>query len=367
MAKIFYSLSGEGRGHSSRARTLIDDLCRHHEITVYAPAHAFEMLAPVYRNAANVRVIRIPGLTFQYNDKMRLDYVFTLVKSADYFFSSPLLVKRLCEDISREKPDLVITDFEPALARAAEKCGVPYVSVDHQHFLLTYDLSSLPPLLRRRAELMGCFMSLFYHKQVKTIVSSFYYPPLRAGVKNVTQVGVFLNEQIRSLQPADEGHLLVYLRRFIDRDLVRTLSALNRRVIVYNKELNEERGNVIFKKISPYTFAEDLASCSCLVSTAGNQLVGEAIYLGKPVFAIPEPDNFEQQINGHFLSASGAGIDYELDQVNEKNLRFFLSNLPMYRARIDNTRMPGNEEVCDIINGMLGVNEAVSVRSRAVS
>ena len=32
------------------------------------------------------------------------------------------------------KPDLVITDFEPLLPRAARLEGVPYISIDHQHF-----------------------------------------------------------------------------------------------------------------------------------------------------------------------------------------------------------------------------------------
>ena len=44
-----------------------------------------------------------------------------------------------------------------------------------------------------------------------------------------------------------------------------------------------------------------------VVSTAGNQLVGEALYLGKPVLVMPERVNFEQAINAHYLEQSGAG------------------------------------------------------------
>lgn len=91
------------------------------------------------------------------------------------------------------------------------------------------------------------------------------------------------------------------------------------------------------------------------------------MFLGKPVFAIPEPDNFEQQINGHFLSVSGAGVACELHQVSAAKLHFFLSNLSMYRARIDSERMLGNETACNVINTLLGMPQGGAVTSLAVS
>ncbi len=366
MARIFYSLCGEGRGHAARARTLIDDLCHFHDITVYAPAHAYAMLAPLYHGSHNVKVVHIPGLMFHYNGKRRLDYLCTAINSMEYLRGASSLVRRLCDDIDRDEPDLVITDFEPALARAAEKCHVPYISVDHQHFLTTYDLSSLPPFLRMKAEVMGRFLRFFYDKQIKTIVSSFYFPPLRADVANVTQVGVFLNSRIRSMQPTDGKHILVYLRRFLDHNLIRTLCKLDRPVVVYNETLSEHWANIEFKLISPHSFFDDLASCSCLVSTAGNQLVGEAIHLGKPVFAIPEADNFEQQINGHFLNDSGAGMNCDMHRVNTDTLRLFLDNLPMYKTRIIRDRVPGNEVVCAQIHEMLGVRDSAERYPEAI-
>jgi len=353
MAKIFYSLSGEGRGHASRARCIIDDLHSLHDITVYAPGHAYDMLEPLYRTSRSVKVIRIPGLMFHYNERKRLDYGITALKAIDYYIRSSKLVKDLCRDIDREKPELIITDFEPALPKAAERCQLPYISINHQHFLLTYDLSSLPPLLQQRAAVMGSAINLFYRKQVKTIVSSFYFPPLKPFLKDVFQVGVFLNKKIRSLTPGDNGSILVYLRRFSDKKLLTALNSLNRRIIIYNNEANERHGNLEFKLISPFTFLEDLASCSCLVSTAGNQLVGEAMYLGKPVLAMPEPDNFEQEINGRFLAQSGAGIDYSLDSVTPDILRHFLSNLSAYSNRIDRERICGNAAACSIISRMI--------------
>lgn len=47
MAKIAYSVSGEGQGHAARARTLIEDLGDEHEVLLYAPGRAHQMLAPL--------------------------------------------------------------------------------------------------------------------------------------------------------------------------------------------------------------------------------------------------------------------------------------------------------------------------------
>jgi len=358
MAKLFYSLSGEGRGHAARANTLIEDLRTDHEIVVYAPSLAYDMIYQAYYGAENVSVIRIPGLSFQYNSHNRLDYGKSFTKSLDYIANSPGLIRFLCDDIEREKPDLVITDFEPALPRAAEKCHIPYISVNHQHFLTMYDLSSLPIHLRIKASFIGKTLKLFHNRQIKTVISSFYFPPLKKSAKDVEQVGVFINKMVRSLTPVDDGHILVYQRRFIDKNLIKTLSAKKRRVIIYNHAYHEKSGNIEFKTISPFTFLEDLAACSCLISTAGNQLIGEAMYLGKPVIAIPEPDNYEQQINAYFLAQSGAGIDCEIEQINADILDAFIANIPAFRTHIDKDRVPGNTAVSGLINSMLGSNDA---------
>ena len=86
---------------------------------------------------------------------------------------------------------------------------------------------------------------------------------------------------------------------------------------------------------------EDLATSDALISTAGNQLVGEALYLGKPVFGMPEARNYEQYINGHFLKQSRAGDTMELEQFDAARLKGFLSRLDDYRANIDRQRING--------------------------
>ena len=178
MAKIFYAVSGEGRGHATRARALVEDLKQDHEVTLFAPGFAYDLLAPFYRES-EVQVRAIPGLRFFYSADRKLDYFRTGVGNLEYIRNFRQLIGRLTKQMEREQPDLVITDFEPSLPRAAKRCGIPFISLDHQHFLLTADLSSLPFSLRAHAAFMAQIVRIYYSGQQHTLVSSFYFPPVK--------------------------------------------------------------------------------------------------------------------------------------------------------------------------------------------
>lgn len=368
MGRILYSCSGEGRGHASRARTIIEDLKDKHEITVYAPEHAYELLAPIYKKS-QVTIRRIPGLIFYYNENKKLDYLKTIAKSVNYLAKQPEIVDGICRDIERCNPQLVITDFEPSLPKAAEKCGIPYISVDHQHFLSTYNLSALPSQLQQRAAFLAPSVNLFYMRQRETVVSSFYFPPLKKQCKNVTQVGVFLSRPIRSMTPHDGKHVLVYMRRHIDKTLLSSLARCGEKVILYTNEPCGWYKNIQCKKITPNGFIEDLATCRVLVSTAGNQLVGEALYFGKPVLSIPEPANYEQQINGHFLQESGGGENIEMEMINETTVSAFIRRSPAYAGIVNREQVAGNQKAYAVFGKYLsgGMSAKETTRIQAVS
>ena len=334
MARIFYGLSGEGRGHATRARAVLEHLCLDHRVTLFTYADAFDMLEPLYRGTG-VEVERIGGPRFHYRGG-ELDVFRTGFHGLKYATRVlPDLVDHLCDRIRAEKPKLVITDFEPALPRAARRCGVPFVSLTHQHALVVDDFSSLPARLRWYGDLLGLVVRAYYSGQVKTIVSSFYAPPLKAGVGGeAVQVGVLLRSEVLLAQPYYNGHLVAYLRRFASDEFLDALAGCGLPVLVYGLGEGPPRGNLTFRRVSADRFLEDLASCEALISTAGNQLLGEALYLEKPVLAIPEPGNCEQLINAHFLKESGAGDWLPMEAVTPSGLRSFLDGLGLYRAAI---------------------------------
>ena len=110
---------------------------------------------------------------------------------------------------------------------------------------------------------------------------------------------------------------------------------------IYGLGERPARGRLTFHPIDEERFVADLASCSALVATAGNQLVGEAIYLGKPCFVMPEARNYEQFMNAHFLAQSGGGAWMEMERVTPGALREFTRHRDVFAARIDRRRLDG--------------------------
>ena len=334
MAKIFVSMSGEGRGHATRIKAVVDSLSPRHCVHILAPGDAHALLAPAYAGTA-VTVREIPGLRFSYNGAGRLDFLGTGATASRYLAGFPRLISTVEEQFRAECPDLVITDFEPSLPRAARRCGIPFISLNHQHFLVVNDLSSLPPHLRRHAAFMGMIVRAYYSGMARTIVSSFYFPPLKERFRDrVVQVGVILRPAITEIERRDGDYLVAYLRRFAPASVLRALQECGREVRVYGLGERTAEGNLSFRAVHERHFLDDLAGSAGLVCTAGNQLVGEALYLGKPVLAFPEPANYEQYINAHFLAQEGTGEWVEMDALSGATIRHFLDRGDEYRAKI---------------------------------
>jgi uncharacterized protein (TIGR00661 family) len=359
MSRIFYSVGGEGRGHATRVRAVVEELRNEHEIVIYASNQAFELLAPVYA-LSKVKVLRIPGFSNFYSKSRKLDYWKTGYHGTRFVLKIPQLIKKMQQDIEEEKPDLIITDYEPSLPRAALRCGVPFISINHQHFLLTYDLSSLPLFLQRHAAFMAQIVRRCHWGQTETVVSSFYFPPLKHGCEDVKQIGVLLRPEVIQAIPQNGEHLVVYLRRFATSSVLKTLKGVDREMRIYGLGAKPPDGNLRFLGVDVYQFAENLATSCGLICTAGNQLVGEALYLGKPVLAMPEKNNFEQSINAFFLKESGAGQSVEMEDLSPEIIHEFLDKLQDYRLSIDRERLYGNPVAKAVIERHLSKKTFVS-------
>ena len=314
-------------------RDLSEHLKSQHRLVLFAPDEAHEFLQPIYANDPQVEVREIPGLRFQYrNGRMALGK--TIATGLGFRARLRGMVGELAETIRREQPDLVLTDFEPLLPRAARECGVPYLSVDHQHFLLGYDLSILPWSLRQYARVMAQFVRMFHRWQAATIVSGFFFPPLRAGYEDYVQVGTFLRPEVEAAETSPGDYILSYLRRNTPPGVLEVLAGCGCEVRIYGLGERPGEGNLRFFPIDQYRFVEDMAGAAGLVSAAGNQMLGEALYFGKPVLALPESSHHEQLINSHFLVHLGGGLWRPVEQLAASDVREFFGRLDHFRGQI---------------------------------
>ena len=352
MGKICYSVAGEGRGHATRVRTIVEDLRHDHQVVLFASGFAYELLLTAYEHSPSVQVHWIPGLQFCYQQR-HLNYFGSIWQNLPYLRNLPSLVDSLEEQLVIEQPDLVITDFEPALPRAARRLGLPYLSIDHQHFLTTFDLSSLPLSLWFKAKAIASTIDLFVTGQRRTIVSSFFPSYVKSSLNDVSSVGVMLRPELTNAKPSNGDHLLVYLRRFAPPRLMEVLRQCHREVFIYGLGEMARDGNLRFFPIDEIQFLDHLIHSHALISNSGNQLVGEALSLKKPVLALPEEGNFEQAVNGHFLNLTGMGVNCDLTQFTRLHLDRFLERVPDLRTQIDPRAVVGNSDALSIIRGHL--------------
>jgi len=364
MPKLAISLCGEGRGHATRISTLVERLGDDHDIVVYTSADALAFLrSHLGDRHPQVRLEEIPGVVFQYTGG-RLDVLRSISTGLDYQARQlGPLVDRLIGELDAFGADLAITDFEPALPRAAGRLGIPLVSIDHQHFLLAYDLDALPWSLQWNAWFMSHAVWMYVSEAADTVVSAFFRPPLRRGWEHVVQVGPLLRREVLAARPRDEGFVLSYLRRHTPFSAIESLADCGLPVRVYGLGHREHVGNCSFHAVDDRRFVEDLAACRCLVSAAGNQLIGEALHLGKPMLVLPERAHSEQLMNSHFLAAMGCGEFTLLEEVTGELVRSFLSGLDRFAPALAAVRgrMDGTADVLRVIEHRLAQQRPAAV------
>jgi uncharacterized protein (TIGR00661 family) len=342
LATIFYSMAGEGRGHATRVRTVVELLRGRHRLVLLAPGDAHDLLEPAYRDS-EVEVRRIPGMHFAYDARQRVSHVKSAALATGYLRRLPALKRELAAQMRSERADLLLTDFDPGAPRAAESIDLPYVALDHQSFLWAGDTSWLPGSLRWTARAMGIGIRAFYRHQVHTISSSFFEPRPRPGLQGVTFVGSMLRASLLQAELRRGDHVVAYCRRTMPPNVLEALETCPLEVRVYGLGERPDRGSLRFRPISEQGFVDDLASARAVVATAGNQLLGEVLFLGKPVLALPEVGQTEQLINCHFLARMG-GWDWVVPhRLDVPTLRSFLERADGFAAHIDRDFARGNE------------------------
>jgi len=173
------------------------------------------------------------------------------------------------------------------------------------------------------------------------------------------QVGPLLRQEITSKEPCDGGYVLSYLRKHTPFSMIEILADCGLPVKVYGLGKRESFGQLSFQPIDEHQFVEDLANCRAVISAAGNQLIGESLHLGKPMFVLPEKAHGEQSMNSFFLREMACGDFEYLENVTLEQVKGFLDNLDEYRVPLGKVvgQMDGTETVLEIIHRLMNRQE----------
>jgi uncharacterized protein (TIGR00661 family) len=339
--RVLYGVQGEGRGHASRSLQIIQWLRgRGYRVKVLTGGDALQVLG-----GQGFDLEEVPLLRYRFRSDGVLDPWRTLrenlVAALGLFCGTGFRYGRVSGIVREFGPDLIISDFEPYLSRLAPRLRIPLLAIDHQHFLTESVLPALAGWQKTLAlKLYQVGTRLLAGRPDRIITSSFWHFPRKRASRAIF-VGPFIPGKLKRLRNAGEdGSITVYLKQpaYLESLLPAFAARPETRFRVFSHwPWPAPAGlpaNLELSGIDRDAFLSQLARGSALITTAGNQVIGEAIYLHKPVLAFPEPDVLEQELNAAALRLSGYGDVFRLEEFSAGRWDAFAAGLSGFRARM---------------------------------
>jgi uncharacterized protein (TIGR00661 family) len=351
--RILYGVMGEGLGHAMRSQVVIQHLLEAgHTIEIMASSRAKDFLAEHFRQ---LEVTRIHGLHLIY-DENRVVRGRTLWSNVHAGLAGiPRNIAAYFELIDGFRPEAVISDFESWVYLYGLTHRLPVLSLDNMHILTRCTLPA--EILEPHAEnfqITKAFVKSKLPFCSHYIVTTFFRPQLRKP--RTTLVPPLLRRAILSATPSRGDHLLVYQTSESHSGLIDALNrtGLECRVYGLKRDLHEEQvdGNLRYRPFHEGRFIDDLASARGVIAGGGFTLMGESVYLRKPMLSVPVRGQFEQVLNARYLAHEGYGM-IATDLEHPDTVPLFVQNLPRFEAALACYCQDGNKEALTAVDEFL--------------
>jgi uncharacterized protein (TIGR00661 family) len=351
--RLLYGVVGEGMGHAIRSRVVLEHLfAQGHDVEIMASSRAADYLAKRFPE-----VHRIHGLHIIYEENRVRRGATLLTNALDGSAALPSHIRAYFKLVEDFKPQAVISDFESFAYFYAKLHRLPIVSVDNMQVLSR--CSHDPELLkgiRTEFELIRAFVASKLPFCDHYMIATFFHPELRRD--NTTLVPPILRPEILAAKArARTGdHLLVYQTAEGHSGLTSALAELGIPCRIYGmrRDLTAdvvENETLTYRPFNEETFIEDLATARGVVSGGSFTLMGESVYLHKPMLSVPVVGQIEQVVNSRYLEKVGYGRT--ADHVDTAVLREFLDDLPRYEANLEAYRQDGNTVAMSTLDALL--------------
>jgi len=349
--KILYGVVGEGMGHAMRSRVVLEHLLAEgHEIEIMASGRATDFLSKQFEG-----VNRIHGLHMIYEENR--------VRRGKTLWSNVLagstgLPKNIAayfELLGNFRPDVVVSDFESWTYFYAKAHRLPVISIDNMQIInrCKHDdaiLKGHGPTFQLTRAFVKSKLPYCDHY----LITTFFRPEVRKD--KTTLVPPILRPEIVAAKARPGEHLLVYQTGEGYDELIRSLTESGQECRLYGmrRDITEEQveGNLHYRPFSQEGFIDDLASARAVIAGGGFTLMGEAVYLHKPMLAIPLGRQFEQTMNGLYLEREGFGMTAP-DLSDPSTIATFLDGVPRYAEALAGYRQDGNQELLGKLDQLL--------------
>ncbi len=335
---ILYGVPGEGMGHATRSKVVIDHLLeKGHNTCIVSSSRAFTFLDKAFPG----RVIEIKGFHFAYKNA-------EVSKTATFLANLKAAGKNLVYNAGKKRlieknfePDFVISDFESFSFFFAKEYRLPLISIDNMQVMdrcvLDISISKEEKNNYRlakaivQAKVPGCdqyFISSFFDAEIKK--------------KNTAIVPPIVRQIIQDAKTSKGRHIVMYQTSSSLNTVKEVLQQLpDETFYVYGMNRDVTEGNVVFKPFSETGFINDLASAKAVIANGGFSFISEAVYLKKPVYSFPIANQFEQWMNAAYIEKLGYGRHF--DTLSADHLKAFLYDLPLFEKKLAAYKQNGNE------------------------
>lgn len=348
--KLLYGVVGEGMGHAVRSRVVLEHLlARGHEIEIMASGRAADFLAARFRG-----VRRIHGFHIVYaENRMKLAATVgsNLVSTAA---GIPANVAAYFDLVDQFDPAAVISDFDSWTYLYGKAHDLPVISVDNMQTLNRCRHPpevTRPPLDFRLARLFVRGKLPFCHHYV---ITTFFFPEVCKP--RTTLVPPILRPEILAAKPTPGDHLLVYQTAEGNTGLAHTLAGTGMECRIYGmrRGIQEEQveGALRYRPFDEAAFIADLASARAVIGGGSFTVMGEAVYLRKPMLSVPVGGQFEQVLNARWLERLGYGR-YAESLADPMVVHRFLDAIPTCEDRLASYEQDGNMKLQETLDGLL--------------
>ncbi len=328
--RFLFIVQGEGRGHLTQAIALSGILRDNgHEVIEtlvgcsemrQIPAFFFERMAvPVHtypspnflktRDQKHIRIFQ----SFVYNLRRH--------RRKSYFNS----LRFIAERIRQSKPDVVINFYEllGGLAYKRYRIQTPMVCVAHQFVYEhpAYHFGYRLQFTHRLLKWYTALSSLCAHKRVALSLT----PMCDDADKKIFVAPPLLRSEVLQSQPTTQPYLLGYILNHGFSDEIIRWHRQHMDTVLHvfwdhpdMSDTYEPHANMTFHRINDTQFIQMMAHCTAFFGTAGFESIGEAMYLGKPIWMVPV--HAEQEMNATDAMRTGAvmvGSSFDLDKLIE--------------------------------------------------
>jgi uncharacterized protein (TIGR00661 family) len=336
--RILYGVVGEGMGHATRSRVILDHLVRSHEVEIVVSGRAHAFLTRVF---PNVKVHQIAGLNMVYenNEVRRSKTAFDFIKKLPAFAENHALFTTLAQDF---RPEMVISDFESFSYLYGKAHDLPIVSIDNMQIINRCELDvEIPAAQLNSFRTAKTVVKAKLARCAAYLITSFFFPkPRKPRTKLFPPI---LRDAVLDAARSDGDHTLVYQTSDSFAALIPALQKLPGKFFVYGLGRDEKLGNVELKAFSETGFVDHLASARAVITGGGYSLMGEAVYLGKPVYSIPLVGQFEQTLNALYLQKLGYGEYHET--IDGDRVARFLERTPDYKRALTHHHQDRNNAI----------------------